>query len=232
MSAYKAAVISDTHGILRPEVLEIIKTADLVLHGGDIADQKTYDRLNEMTKIIAVRGNCDGEWAQDIPDEAFFELCGRKIYMVHNKKKASDKAENADIIIYGHSHKYEEKTVGGTLWLNPGSCGARRFGMPLTMAVLEFDTENGEFVVKRIDLSPKGQCGKQSDNASPKFGDGDLQETVAAVVGDLKRGKSVENIVKTRRLDRALAEQICQIYFTHQGIDVQGVLDRMEIAGK
>ena len=206
MSVYKAAVISDTHGILKPEVLEIIGTADLVLHGGDIADQKTFDRLNEIAKVITVRGNCDGEWARDIPNEAFFELCGRKIYMVHNKKKASGKAENADIIIYGHSHKYEEKAAGGKLWLNSGSCGARRFGMPLTMAVLEFDTENRDFSVKRIDLS--------------------------MVVGDLKRGKSVENIVKARRLDRALTEQICQIYFTHQGIDVQGVLDRIEIAGK
>lgn len=231
MSVYKAAVISDTHGILKPEVIEIIGTADLALHGGDIADQKTFDRLNEIAKVVAVRGNCDGEWARDIPNEAFFELCGRKIYMVHNKKKASDKAENADIIIYGHSHKYEEKAAGGKLWLNPGSCGARRFGMPLTMAVLEFDTENRDFLVKRIDLSAKGQRDVLGSGSS-KFGDGNLQETVAMVVGDLKRGKSVENIVKARRLDRALTEQICQIYFTHQGIDVQGVLDRIEIAGK
>ena len=230
MSIYKAAVISDTHGILKPEVLEIIDTVDLVLHGGDIADKKTYDKLNEINKVVAVRGNCDGEWAQDIPAEAFFELCSRKIYMVHNKKKASDKANDADIIICGHSHKYEEKTVDGRFFINPGSCGARRFGMPLTIAVLEFDTENGDFAVKKIDLLSKGQCGA-SGSGSPKFGDGGLQETVAIVVGDIKRGKSVENIVKTRKLDRALTEQICQIYFTHQGIDVQGVLDRIEIAG-
>lgn len=238
MDSFRVAVLSDSHGILRPEVLEIVRKAELALHAGDIADQRTFDRLKAVNKVIAVRGNADGEWAGSLPDEAFFELHGKKIYMVHNRKKASAKMDEADIVIFGHSHKYEEKSNNGRLLLNPGSCGASRFGRPLTMALLEFGAENGDFAVQRVDLSPQSQRNQQGSQdlqeggACPEFGEGELQETVVAVVGDLKKGKSVDAIIKARKIHRVLVEQICQIYFTHPGIDAQGVLDRMEIAGR
>lgn len=230
MSVHKLAVISDTHGILRPKAVEVCQEAELILHGGDVADQKTLDRLGECARVIAVRGNCDKEWAEELPQEIFFELYGRNIYMVHNKKQMSAKAEGADLIIFGHSHKYEEKEEGGRLWLNPGSGGSRRFGRPATMAVLEIDEESGGLAVKRIELT-EGKA-RNADVLCPELGNGELRGVVETIVRDLRRGKSVDRIVKTRGISRALTEQICQIYFTHPGIDVQGVMDRIEIAGR
>lgn len=238
MSLRRTAVLSDTHGILRPEVTEQLRSAELILHGGDIADRKILDRLQKTARVIAVRGNGDRDWAEDLPREVLFDLYGRKVYMIHNKKQISEKAEEADLIIYGHSHRYEEKEENGRIWLNPGSCGPRRFGRPLTMALLEFDTETGKLSVKRINLQPEvpadaGTRGSaaEHDGACPEFGSGDLQKMVVLVVGDLEKGRSVDRIASARGISRELTEQICQIYFTHPGIDVQGVLNRMEIAG-
>ena len=173
--------------------------------------------------------------------------------MVHNKKQMSVKAEDADLIIYGHSHKYEEKEEGGRLWLNPGSGGSRRFGRPATMAVLEIDEEGGSLTVRRIELSEgvaqsasttvqdKGQTARSADGSAqsadedgpcPELDSGQLRGIVETVLRDLARGKSADRIVKTRGISRALTEQICQIYFTHPGIDAQGVMDRVEIAGR
>ena len=232
MPIHKIAVISDTHGILRPKAAELLRSAELILHGGDIADQKTLDRLKECARVIAVRGNCDREWAEGLPQEICLELYGKKIYMVHNKKQMTPNAEGADIIIYGHSHKYEEKKEDGRLWLNPGSGGPRRFGRPATMAMLEIDGESGSLAVRRIGLSEGEAQDADSDCFCPEFGSGELRGIVETVVKDLARGRSVEHIVRTRRVSRALTEQICQIYFTHPGIDAQGVMDRIEIAGR
>lgn len=228
---HKIAVISDTHGILKPETVEALREAELILHGGDIADRKILDRLNECARVIAVRGNCDKEWAEELPQEISFELYGKKIYMIHNKKQRSAKAEEADIVIYGHSHKYEEKEEDGRLWLNPGSGGPRRFGKPATMAVLELDEESGSLTVKRIELG-EAQDATGIARERPELGSGELRGIVETIVKDLGHGKSVDRIVKTRGISRALTEQICQIYFTHPGIDVQGVMDRIEIAGR
>lgn len=232
MSKHKVAVISDTHGLLRPRAAELLRSAELILHGGDIADQKTMDRLNECAHVIAVRGNCDKEWAEELPQEVCLELYGIKLYMVHNKKQMSLKAEDADLVIYGHSHKYEEKKEAGRLWLNPGSAGPGRFGRPATMAVLEIDEESGRLTVKRMDLSESETQDAAFDGLRSGLDSGKLRETVETVVSDLAHGRSVDRIVKVRKISRALTEQICQIYFTHPGIDVQGVMDRIEIAGR
>ncbi len=232
---HKIAVISDTHGILRPAAVEQLRSSELILHGGDVADQKTLDRLGECARVIAVRGNCDKEWAEELPQEACFELYGKKIYMVHNRQQMSAKAEGADVVIYGHSHKYEEKEEDGRLWLNPGSGGPRRFGRPATMAVLEINEESGNLTIKRIELTEdeaQNTAGAAADGLCPELGSGELRGIVEMIVRDLGRGKSVDRIVKTRGISRALTEQICQIYFTHPGIDVQGVMDRIEIAGR
>ncbi len=229
---HRIAVISDSHGPVRPDVLEHLAGAELILHGGDIASQKVLDALNQIARVVAVRGNCDKEWAEALPREVLLELYGKKIYMVHNKKHISKKAEGADLIIYGHSHKYEDRQTDGQRFLNPGSCGPRRFGAAATMAMLEFTVGNDceektnspaaamEMRVEKIDLTEAAGAA-----------DGNLRQAVELVVRDLQRGKTLDQIVKARRLNRELTEQICQIYFTHPGIDVQGVLDRIEIAG-
>lgn len=229
MALRRIAVISDTHGMLRPEAAEVLQSAEMILHGGDFADRKTLDRLREFARVTAVRGNCDKDWAKELPREVCFELYGKKIYMVHNRKHMSADVKKADIVIYGHSHKYEENEADGKLWLNPGSGGPKRFGRPATMAVLEIDEESGTLTVKKIVLSGEDAQDAAADVRCPELASGELREIAGTIVKDLERGKSVDHIVKTRKISRAMTEQVCQIYFTHPGIDVQGVIDRIEL---
>lgn len=148
---YKIGVISDTHGLIREEVLEHLHGCNVILHGGDINKPEIIETLKQIAPLYVVRGNNDkGEWAESIPDFLKFELCSKTFYMVHQKKDIPKQLEGIDFVIYGHSHQYyysEEKKV---VFLNPGSCGKRRFGLPINMAIMIF--EDGKVQVEKIDL--------------------------------------------------------------------------------
>ena len=139
----KIGIISDTHGLLRPEVLTILQDCDVILHGGDINRQNTLDQLESIAPVYVVRGNNDREWAEHIPMYLDFELSGLRVFMTHKKKDLPKDLSAYDLVIYGHSHKYEESYAGNTLLLNPGSCGLRRFNQSITMAVMETELEGG-----------------------------------------------------------------------------------------
>lgn len=132
----RIAILSDTHGLLRPEVVEYLKTADVILHGGDINKQSIVDELRQYASLYIVRGNNDKEWAQDIPHDLTLTLDGMTFVMVHNKKEVPD-LTGADVVVFGHSHKYLQEEKDGVLWLNPGSCGPRRFHQEITMMMAE-----------------------------------------------------------------------------------------------
>lgn len=144
----KIAVLSDTHGRLRPEVLKIVEGCDAVIHGGDIGDRKILDSLSMGRPIYAVRGNCDGEWARGIAPLQRFCLAGFTFVVVHDRKDVPWNLAGVDVVVFGHSHKYLEEVRDGRLWLNPGSCGSRRFYLDITMAVLT--VEKGAYQVERI----------------------------------------------------------------------------------
>ena len=105
----RIAVLSDTHGLLRPEVMEIVNTCDAVLHGGDINTQRIVDELSKDKPLYIVRGNNDKEWAEQIPVSLRFELDGITFYMVHNKKEIPRNLTGVDVVVFGHSHKYLEE---------------------------------------------------------------------------------------------------------------------------
>lgn len=135
----KLAILSDTHGLLRPQVVEYLKTADAILHGGDINKQSIVDELNQYAPVYIVRGNNDKEWAEALPHDLTITLDGVTFYMTHNKKDIPDDLSGIDVVIYGHSHKYTQEEKDGVLWLNPGSCGPRRFHQEITLAMLEIE---------------------------------------------------------------------------------------------
>lgn len=149
----KIAILSDTHNLLRPEVIEILKISDAVIHGGDINSQSILDEVKDVMKsnasLFVVRGNNDKEWAEKLPMNLKFELRGLKFFLVHNKKDIPQDVR-ADIIIFGHSHKYYEENINGQLWLNPGSCGRKRFNLPITMAVLNL--ANKVYSIEKIEI--------------------------------------------------------------------------------
>ena len=147
----KLAILSDTHGLLRPEVAEHLKTADAILHGGDINKPGIVAQLEQYAPLYVVRGNNDKDWAEQIPHDLTITLGGVTFYMVHNKKEVPADLTGVDAVVFGHSHKYLLEEKEGVLWLNPGSCGPRRFHQEITMMMAE--AEDGTLRVEKIVIS-------------------------------------------------------------------------------
>lgn len=148
--AAKVGIISDTHGLLRPEVMEILKTCDYILHAGDVTDERLLDQIRFFGKLYVVRGNCDGIWAVRLAQIQRFRIEELEFAMIHDYHRIGTAYQEADVVIYGHSHKYTEEVIDGRLWLNPGSCGYPRFGSTVSMAVMRIDGRHYE--VERIDF--------------------------------------------------------------------------------
>ena len=148
---YRVGIISDTHGLLREEVINYLKTCDYIVHGGDINTEDVLNKLKDIAPLYVVRGNNDkGEWAEKLPKELYIEIGNIRFYMVHNKKDISSKLKPIDIIIFGHSHKYFCENIEDILWLNPGSCGKRRFNSPINLAIMTI--ENNDYNIEKIDI--------------------------------------------------------------------------------
>lgn len=222
---HKIGVISDTHGMLRPEVMAALKECEVILHGGDINKKKILDELEEIAPVYAVRGNNDKEWAEYLPETRALKLFGMNIFMVHNKKMIPADLQETNIVIYGHSHKYEERYADGRFYLNPGSCGPRRFTQPITMAVITVEEKN--LKIEKIEIPHLQKKGKESEgNESEKLPE-NLREIVSAVMRETDQGKSIRQIAKRQGISEALAEQICRLYLTHPGVDTDGILRKM-----
>lgn len=146
----KVGVIADTHGLLRPEVVERLRGCDAILHAGDVNRPELLDALRAIAPLHVVRGNNDKEWAEGLPRSLTVELDGVRILMIHNKRELPRELGDAQVIVFGHSHKYFEQTIDGRLWLNPGSCGKRRFDQEISFALLHMD--GGAWRVEKIVL--------------------------------------------------------------------------------
>lgn len=145
----KIGVISDTHNVLREEVAAHLEGCDAIIHAGDVCKEEIIVQLNEIAKTFVVRGNNDK--FEGLADHLELELGGINIYVVHDKKDIPKPLDNFNLVIYGHSHKYEEEIKDGITYLNPGGCGRRRFSLPLTMAILII--EDNQFTINKIDIS-------------------------------------------------------------------------------
>ena len=140
---FKIGIISDTHGLLRPEAERGLTGVDHIIHAGDIGRPEIVDALRRIAPLTAIRGNVDsGEWAREYPDTTLLRLAGKSIYVLHDLKTLqADSGAGIDVILSGHSHVPKVETVGGILYLNPGSAGRRRFNLPITLATLEVTPE-------------------------------------------------------------------------------------------
>ncbi|MDE1154157.1 MAG: metallophosphoesterase family protein [Acidobacteriaceae bacterium] len=138
----RIAVVSDTHSLLRPELLDALAGAEKILHAGDIGNADHLAVLNEIAPVTAIRGNVDlyGPTAA-LPATEALEWQGHFVYMLHALQDLDLKPEAAgfSVVIYGHSHRPSIEQRNGVLYLNPGSCGPRRFSLPVSFAWLELE---------------------------------------------------------------------------------------------
>ena len=140
---FRIGVISDTHGLLRPEAERWLTGVDHIVHAGDIGRPEIIDTLRRIAPVTAIRGNVDiGEWAREYPDTTLLRLAGKSIYVLHDLKTLqADPGADIDVIVSGHSHVPKIETVGGVVYVNPGSAGPRRFKLPITLATLEVTSD-------------------------------------------------------------------------------------------
>jgi len=146
-------VISDTHGLVRPQAIEAIKGVEMILHAGAVGKPEVLDALNEIAPVIAVRGNNDkGEWAESLGKWEVVEVGDVSIYMLHDVKEIEvSPAGIFRVVISGHSHQPSVEERRGVLYVNPGSAGPRRFTLPVSVAHLSVVGEKVE--AKIIELS-------------------------------------------------------------------------------
>ena len=132
-------VISDTHGLLRPEAVEALQGSGHIIHAGDVGTSEIIEKLTAIAPVTAIRGNIDKEsWARKLPQTEVIEVAGISIYVLHDLAQLDLKPEAAgfDVVVYGHSHVPKQETRNGVLYFNPGSAGPRRFKLPVTIGKL------------------------------------------------------------------------------------------------
>lgn len=132
-------VLSDTHGVLRKEVIEKLKLCDLIIHAGDVGNSAVLEDLRKISTVVAVKGNIDhGNAALKLQATEVTEYCGKHIFIIHNLEhmEIDPKAAGIDIVIFGHSHQSFIGRTDSVLYLNPGSAGPKRFQLPVSMAYI------------------------------------------------------------------------------------------------
>jgi putative phosphoesterase len=140
MKSFILGVISDTHGVLRPEALSALQGSDAIVHAGDVGERAILDQLKGTAPTYAVRGNVDTErWCESLPCTEAVQLQGISLYVIHNLRELdlNPKAEGFRIVVSGHTHNPEARWDDGVLYLNPGSAGPRRFSLPICLARLD-----------------------------------------------------------------------------------------------
>ena len=151
--AIRVGLISDTHGLLRPQALDVLQGSDYLIHAGDIVDPLTLDRLAEIAPLTSVRGNNDhGPWASQLPEATTLTLGGVVIHILHDLNELTRYPAPPDVrvVVTGHTHKPACAERGGVLYINPGAAGRRRFTLPVSVG--ELIIEDGQVSVRLVTL--------------------------------------------------------------------------------
>jgi hypothetical protein len=149
----RIGVISDTHGLLRPEAIQVLRASDHVIHAGDIGSPEIVETLSSIAPLTAIRGNIDkSPWSRRLPETEVLELGGVSIYILHDLAQLDLKPQAAGfaVVISGHSHVPKQETSDGVLYFNPGSAGPRRFNLPVTVGRLVVDGGRVETEIIRL----------------------------------------------------------------------------------
>jgi len=150
----RVGLISDTHGLLRPQAVDFLRGSDLIVHGGDICDGAILTALAAIAPVIAVRGNNDhGAWAEPLRESELFQVGGAFVYAIHDVAAIDidPRAAGVQVVVSGHSHRPSVRHDDGVLYVNPGSAGPRRFKLPISVAELVID--EGEVRARLVELA-------------------------------------------------------------------------------
>lgn len=150
----RIGLISDTHGLLRPEALAALQGCERIIHAGDIGKAAVLDGLRALAPLDVIRGNIDrADWAQALPERLDLHIGGLRLHVLHDLKKldADPVAVGIDVVIAGHSHQPKIERLDRVLYINPGSAGPRRFRLPISVALLQLENGNAQAELVRLD---------------------------------------------------------------------------------
>jgi uncharacterized protein len=153
----RVGLISDTHGLLRPEAVAFLRGSDFIVHAGDIGNAGVLDELRSLAPLTAVRGNNDtGPWAKEIPETAILQIGKFFIYVLHDfaELDLDPLAAGFQVVVSGHSHQPSITDRDGVLYVNPGSAGPRRFKLPVAVAELRIAGESVKPAIVELDVAP------------------------------------------------------------------------------
>jgi uncharacterized protein len=149
----RIGIISDTHGLLRPEAERPLAGVAHILHAGDIGRLDVISGLRGLAPVTAIRGNVDtADWAQRYPETQMAHVAGLSFYILHDiqELQIDPPTSGIDVVVSGHSHRPRVETINGVLYLNPGSAGPRRFNLPVTLATLEVSAKGLRPVIHQL----------------------------------------------------------------------------------
>lgn len=154
LKALRVAIVSDTHGLLRPEAKLFAGACDYIIHGGDVGSRAILEQLSALAPLIAVKGNNDRQaWAAHLPETEMIRVGGVFVYVIHDLAQLDldPHAAGVQIIVSGHSHQPLIQRRDGVLYINPGSCGPKRFTLPISMG--EMIVEGTKVRVRTLELT-------------------------------------------------------------------------------
>jgi hypothetical protein len=150
---FRIGIISDTHGLLRPEAEHMLAGVDHIIHGGDIGNPDIIAALRRIAPVTAIRGNVDtGDWAERYAETERLRLAGRTFYILHDRNALGidPVVHDIDVVVSGHSHVPRIETVDKVLYINPGSAGPRRFKLRITLAILDVTPDSLQPVIHQL----------------------------------------------------------------------------------
>ena len=156
MNSLLLGIISDTHGLLRPEATAALHGADLIVHAGDVGNPQILGQLKSIAPVFAVRGNVDTEpWASTLPLTEVVEIHNTTIYVLHNLEQLDfdPAASGFQIVVSGHTHQPKSHLRDGVLYINPGSAGPRRFSLPISLARIDLSKTPWQVEFLQLDAS-------------------------------------------------------------------------------
>ena len=156
MNSLLLGIISDTHGLLRPEAIAALRGSNFIIHAGDVGNPEILDQLKSIAPVFAVRGNVDTDpWASTLSLTEVVELHNTSIYVLHNLEhlELDPAASGFQIVVSGHTHQPKSHLRDGVLYINPGSAGPRRFSLPISMARLDLSKTPWQVEFLQLDAS-------------------------------------------------------------------------------
>lgn len=153
----RVGLVSDTHGLLRPEALAALAGSDAIVHAGDIGSGDVLEALAQIAPLHAVRGNNDGDaWASSLPETLTVDIGGRRLYVLHDVSdlRIDPRSMNIDVVVSGHSHRPRCERRNGVLFVNPGSAGPRRFSLPVSVAHLVVRADGVDAALDTLTVAP------------------------------------------------------------------------------